>query len=168
MRTKGAALATACDWLFNYVVVQTTPIGIHYLHWGLYLVYAILNAAFVPIIYYFIVETAGKSLEQIDKWFALNQSWFVHKAGDVSYRDDESTTKEGKQDRPLGSEEEERERLVRGKGEEVAFHDGGNDHHVVGTEDFDDFVYDDDDLHSIGASESSEELYGRGGGVKEG
>lgn len=80
MRTKGAALATAMDWLFNYVVVQTTPIGIHYLHWGLYLIYAVLNAAFVPIVYYLIVETAGKSLEQIDRWFAANPSWLVHRA----------------------------------------------------------------------------------------
>jgi len=81
MRTKGAALATACDWLFNYFVVQTTPIGIHYLHWGLYLVYAVLNALFVPLIYFLIVETAGKSLEQIDRWFAANPGWLVHKAG---------------------------------------------------------------------------------------
>lgn len=87
MRTKGAALATACDWLFNYFVVQTTPIGIHYLHWGLYLVYAILNASFVPIIYFLIVETAGKSLEQIDKWFAMNPGWLVHKAGDTAFAD---------------------------------------------------------------------------------
>ena len=82
MRTKGAALATACDWLFNYFVVQTTPPGIHYLHWGLYLVYAILNASFVPLIFFFIVETAGKSLEQIDRWFAANPGWFVHKVRD--------------------------------------------------------------------------------------
>ena len=87
MRTKGAALATACDWLFNYFVVQTTPIGIHYLKWGLYLVYAILNACFVPIIYYFVVETAGKSLEQIDRWFAANPGWLVHKAGDTAFTD---------------------------------------------------------------------------------
>ena len=78
MRTKGAALATAMDWIFNYFVVQTTPIGIHYLKWGIYLVYCILNALFVPIIYLFIVETAGKSLEQIDRWFAQNPNWFVH------------------------------------------------------------------------------------------
>ena len=82
MRTKGAALATASDWLFNYIVVQTTPIGIQYLHWGLYLAYAILNASFVPLIYFLIVETAGKSLEQIDRWFAANPGWLVHKRGD--------------------------------------------------------------------------------------
>lgn len=80
MRTKGAALATACDWLFNYLVVQTTPIGMHYLHWGIYLIYAVFNALFVPIVYYLVVETAGRSLEQMDRWFELNPRWFVHKA----------------------------------------------------------------------------------------
>jgi hypothetical protein len=80
MRSKGAALATASDWLFNYVVVQTTPIGIHYLGWFMYLIYAVLNAAFVPFVYYFIVETAGKSLEQIDRWFASNPGWRVDKS----------------------------------------------------------------------------------------
>jgi hypothetical protein len=79
MRSKGAALATASDWLFNYFVVQTTPIGIHYLGWFLYLIYAVLNISFVPFVYYFIVETAGKSLEQIDRWFANHPGWRVDK-----------------------------------------------------------------------------------------
>ena len=84
MRTKGAALATACDWFFNYLVVQTTPIGIHYLGWGIYLVYSIFNACFVPVVYYLIVETAGKSLEQIDDWFNSNPGWLVHRANQSS------------------------------------------------------------------------------------
>ncbi|KAK1046536.1 hypothetical protein LTR74_017950 [Friedmanniomyces endolithicus] len=46
-RTKGAALATACNWLFNYAVVQITPPGIQHLKWGLYLIYSIFNAAFL-------------------------------------------------------------------------------------------------------------------------
>ena len=90
MRTKGAALATACDWFFNYLVVQTTPIGIHYLGWGIYLVYAIFNACFVPVIYYLVVETAGKSLEQIDEWFKSNPGWLVHRAIQSSARDSDA------------------------------------------------------------------------------
>ncbi|KAK5124978.1 hypothetical protein LTR85_001168 [Meristemomyces frigidus] len=79
-RTKGAALATACDWLMNYVVVQTTPPGIHHLNWGLYLIYAVFNAAFVPLVYYIVVETHGLSLEATDRWFEQNPGWLVHKA----------------------------------------------------------------------------------------
>ncbi|KAK5720819.1 hypothetical protein LTR15_006781 [Elasticomyces elasticus] len=79
-RTKGAALATACDWLFNYVVVQTTPPGIEHLKWGLYLIYSVLNAVFVPLVYYLVVETQGRSLESTDQWFLRNTAWLVHKA----------------------------------------------------------------------------------------
>lgn len=79
MRSKGAALATASDWLFNYVVVQTTPIGMHYLGWALYLIYAVFNACFVPLVYFLVVETAGRSLEEIDRWFQVNRGWLVHR-----------------------------------------------------------------------------------------
>jgi len=33
MRTKGAAVATATDWLTNFIVVEVTPIGIQNLSW---------------------------------------------------------------------------------------------------------------------------------------
>lgn len=78
-RTKGAALATACDWLFNYAVVQTTPLGIHHLNWGLYLIYALFNATFVPLVHYLVVETQGQSLEDTDRWFEDHPRWIVHK-----------------------------------------------------------------------------------------
>ena len=136
MRTKGAALATACDWFANYVVVQTTPIGIHYLRWGLYLVYAILNLCFVPVVYFFIVETAQKSLEEIDRWFLHNPGWFVHKAGDASYSDDDESSKASDRGRP--DREEERSRLVRDENDDPA-------------------AKDDDDWHTIGDSEDGKD-----------
>ena len=80
MRGKAASLATACDWLGNYIVVQATPPGIEHLKWGYYLIYAAVNLAWVPLIYYFLVETRGRSLEETDRWFHSNPGWFVHKA----------------------------------------------------------------------------------------
>ncbi|CAJ2508370.1 Uu.00g133960.m01.CDS01 [Anthostomella pinea] len=80
MRTKGAALATACDWLFNWAVVQATPPGITHLGWGFYMIFAVLNAVFVPVIYFLVVETRGRRLEDMDAWFDANKSWFVHRA----------------------------------------------------------------------------------------
>jgi hypothetical protein len=72
--------ATACDWLGNYLVVQATPPGIHHLQWGYYLIYGIINLSLLPLIYYFLVETRGRSLEETDRWFHSNPGWFVHKA----------------------------------------------------------------------------------------
>jgi hypothetical protein len=80
MRTIGAGASTACNWLFNFLVVFTTPIGMDTLHWGIYIIYAALNAIFIPVIYFFVVETAGLSLEEIDRWFEDNPEWLVHKA----------------------------------------------------------------------------------------
>lgn len=123
MRTKGAALATACDWLFNYFVVQTTPIGMHYLHWGIYLIYAIFNASFVPIVYYLVVETAGRSLEQIDRWFEINPGWLVHKADHSPVFETMATAGKGVETQ---GEEEENEGMVkayeREEGEGAARH----------------------------------------------
>lgn len=34
----------------------------------------------MPLIYYFLVETRGRSLEETDRWFHSNPGWFVHKA----------------------------------------------------------------------------------------
>lgn len=80
MRTKATSLSTACDWLGNYLVVQATPPGIHHLKWGYYLIYGVVNVIWVPLIYYFLVETRGRSLEETDRWFHSNPGWLVHKA----------------------------------------------------------------------------------------
>jgi sugar porter (SP) family MFS transporter len=61
MRTKGAAIATATNWLTNFVVVEITPIGIQTLGWKFYIVWAVLNAVFLPVIYVFYPETGMPS-----------------------------------------------------------------------------------------------------------
>jgi len=53
MRTKGAAVATATDWLTNFVVVEITPIGLQNLGWKFYIIFTVLNAAFMPILFVF-------------------------------------------------------------------------------------------------------------------
>lgn len=32
------------------------------------------------MVYYLVVETRGRSLEETDRWFENNRSWLVHKA----------------------------------------------------------------------------------------
>ncbi|KAI5816614.1 putative Myo-inositol transporter 1 [Pyronema omphalodes] len=68
-RNQGAALATSANWLWNFVVVKITPLGAENLGWKFFLIFMCFNAAFVPIIYFFYPETAGKSLEELDALF---------------------------------------------------------------------------------------------------
>lgn len=69
MRIAGSGIATATNWITNYAVVLITPIGIANIAWRYYILYAVLNAAFVPVVQFFYVETARKSLEDIDRLF---------------------------------------------------------------------------------------------------
>lgn len=54
-----------------------TPIGIDNIGWKFYIIWAILNALFVPIIYVFYPETANRRLEDIDRYFAEGKHVFV-------------------------------------------------------------------------------------------
>lgn len=63
LRTKGSALATASDWIFNYLIVQITPVGIHQLQWRFYMIFMFVNFAICILLYLFFPET-GKMLLQ--------------------------------------------------------------------------------------------------------
>ncbi|KAK7039389.1 hexose carrier protein [Favolaschia claudopus] len=72
MRTKGAALATAMNWLSNYIIVEITPPGIEYLGWRFYLIWMFFNALFVPVVWLLYPETANRHLEDIDHLYREN------------------------------------------------------------------------------------------------
>ncbi|KAJ7226982.1 general substrate transporter [Mycena pura] len=72
MRTKGAALATAANWLSNYIIVEITPPGIASLGWRFYLIWMFFNALFVPVVWLFYPETANRHLEDIDHLYRDN------------------------------------------------------------------------------------------------
>ncbi|KAF8631640.1 hypothetical protein AX17_005042 [Amanita inopinata Kibby_2008] len=84
MRTKGAALGTASNWISNYIVVQITPIGIANLGWRFYLIWMVFNAAFVPLIWLVYPETANRHLEDIDRVYRENKGMiFVFRKKEV-------------------------------------------------------------------------------------
>ncbi|KAK3393309.1 hypothetical protein B0H63DRAFT_15404 [Podospora didyma] len=69
-RGKANAVSTCTNWLFNFLVVMVTPIMITEISWGTYVIFAAINACFIPIIWFFYPETARRSLEEIDIIFA--------------------------------------------------------------------------------------------------
>ncbi|KAJ5715494.1 Sugar transporter STL1 [Penicillium malachiteum] len=69
-RAKANAVSTCSNWLFNFTVVMITPVMLSSIGWGTYLFFACWNAFFIPIMYFFYPETAGRSLEEIDIIFA--------------------------------------------------------------------------------------------------
>lgn len=69
-RAKANALSTCSNWLFNFFIVMITPVMLDGIGWGTYLFFAIVNACFFPVIYFYYPETARRSLEEIDLIFA--------------------------------------------------------------------------------------------------
>ncbi|KAH0400152.1 general substrate transporter, partial [Aureobasidium melanogenum] len=69
-RAKANAFSTVNNWLWNFFIVMITPVLIDSISWGTYLFFAVLNALFFPVIYWFFPETSGRSLEEIDLIFA--------------------------------------------------------------------------------------------------
>ncbi|OQD75780.1 hypothetical protein PENDEC_c006G06917 [Penicillium decumbens] len=69
-RAKANAVSTCSNWLFNFTVVMITPVMVSHIGWGTYLFFAVMNGIFIPPMYFFYPETAGRSLEEIDLIFA--------------------------------------------------------------------------------------------------
>ena len=54
----------------NYMVAQITPPGVQNLGYRFWIIWAVICFSFVPITYLFYPETANRSLEDIDRFFA--------------------------------------------------------------------------------------------------
>ncbi|KAK9446376.1 general substrate transporter [Limtongia smithiae] len=74
VRAPANGLSTAGNWIFNFMVVMITPIAFSNIGAYTYLIFAVLNAVMVPVVFFFYPETAGRSLEEIDAIFAKSQS----------------------------------------------------------------------------------------------
>jgi hypothetical protein len=77
MRTKGAALGTATNWIMNFMVVEITPIGINSIHWKFYIIWTVFNFSFIPIVYCCYPETSSRTLEDMDRFFRENHDPLV-------------------------------------------------------------------------------------------
>lgn len=69
LRQRGSSISTACNWIFNYIIVQITPIAIDSIGYKTYIIFAVLNAAWLVPIYFFFPETKGLELENVDNLF---------------------------------------------------------------------------------------------------
>lgn len=69
MRVPITAIANSTQWMCQFVVGQITPPGTTNLKNKYWIIFAVLNACFVPIVFFFFPETNGRSLEEVDHIF---------------------------------------------------------------------------------------------------
>ncbi|EXF74598.1 hypothetical protein CFIO01_09671 [Colletotrichum fioriniae PJ7] len=137
MRTKGAALGTATNWIVNFMVVEITPPGISALGWQFYIIWTVFNFSFIPIVYLFYPETADRSLEDVDRFFADNHDIFVFRDKDATSskrpmkyvaQEEEAIMKRNSRGGVPGGEEED---MLRRRGAVEKMKKGGEDEEMA-------------------------------------
>ncbi|KAI4738414.1 general substrate transporter [Aureobasidium sp. EXF-12298] len=108
IRAEANGLSTSANWLFNYAVVQLSPIMINSIAWKTYFVFMCFNFAFIPVVYYTFVETNGYKLETMDEIFRI-----AHKNGENPVK----VEKRFRKDNAEGSADSEKSSSVGGASE---------------------------------------------------
>lgn len=92
-----------------------TPIMITNIGWGTYLFFAVVNACFIPLIYFTYPETAKRSLEEIDiifaKGYCENMS-YVRAARELEFLNDEEIDRKAKEYGLVEAMEKEEEEVL--------------------------------------------------------
>ena len=71
-RAKGASLAAAADFLGNFLVVEITPPALKNIGYKTYIIFAVLNIVNAIIVWCLYPETAGQTLESVDRLFVAD------------------------------------------------------------------------------------------------
>ncbi|KAH9235531.1 hypothetical protein K456DRAFT_1749277 [Colletotrichum gloeosporioides 23] len=69
LRSYGVAFAAATQWLFNFIVTRVTPQIIYGIGWKTFIIFAVFCLAMSIFTFFFMKETKGMSLEQVDVLF---------------------------------------------------------------------------------------------------
>jgi len=69
LRAKGVALSTCSNWLFNFIIGLITPPLVESTGFGAYVFFAVFCLLSLLWVYWFVPETAGKTLEEMDHVF---------------------------------------------------------------------------------------------------
>jgi len=69
LRSYGVGMGAATQWLFNFVITEVTPSAVNHIGWRTFLMFGIFCFANGLFAFFFIKETKGKTLEEMDVLF---------------------------------------------------------------------------------------------------
>ncbi|KPM43009.1 hypothetical protein AK830_g3531 [Neonectria ditissima] len=81
LRHVGSAVATFSEWLWTFVIALITPYAINTAGWKFYLLFCVMIVLNIPFTYFFLPETSGKTLEEIDYIFVKAEARFDPETG---------------------------------------------------------------------------------------
>jgi len=69
IRAKGVSLSTATNWLFNFIVGESTPVLQDAIQWRLYPMHGLFCLCSLVLVFFLFPETKGVPLEEMDTVF---------------------------------------------------------------------------------------------------
>lgn len=78
MRSLAQAVASASNWLWNFIISRFTPQMFTHMEYGVYFLFASLMLCSIPFVFFLIPETKGVPLEQMDRLFEMKPVWRAH------------------------------------------------------------------------------------------
>lgn len=69
LRSYGVGMGAATQWLFNFCITELTPSAVHHIGYRTFIMFGCFCFAMGIFVFFFIKETKGKSLEDMDILF---------------------------------------------------------------------------------------------------
>ncbi|KAH6683065.1 general substrate transporter [Halenospora varia] len=69
LRSYGVGLGATTQWLFNFVITEVTPNAVNHIGWRTFLMFGIFCLSMGVWVFFFVKETKGRSLEDMDILF---------------------------------------------------------------------------------------------------
>lgn len=69
LRSYGVGMGAATQWLFNFVITEITPNAVNHIGWRTFLMFGFFCLGMGVFVFFFIRETKGRSLEEMDILF---------------------------------------------------------------------------------------------------
>ncbi|KAL2855724.1 general substrate transporter [Aspergillus pseudodeflectus] len=133
IRAPTNALSTSANWIFNFMVVMITPVSFSNIGYQTYIIFAVINAAIFPTVYFFFPETRRRSLEEMDMIF--KKSTNVFNAVSISIKEPYRYDKHGQLKPEYLEEAIRRESAHHGEGPKFESEDSANESsEIKGTE----------------------------------
>ncbi|KAL2676495.1 hypothetical protein Neosp_010253 [[Neocosmospora] mangrovei] len=70
LRHVGSSVAAFSEWLWTFVIALITPYAIDTAGWKFYILFCVMILLNIPFTYFFLPETSGKTLEELDYVFS--------------------------------------------------------------------------------------------------
>jgi hypothetical protein len=83
LRSYGVGMAAATQWLFNFAITYMTPSAINHIGYRIFIMFGIFCAANFTFVFFFIKETKGRTLEDMDIIFGTVEA--EQRAADVEH-----------------------------------------------------------------------------------